>query len=407
MRALSALSSMLARGIENPSTPITASSLAGLGELGGGHASGDPMRIGVALRCVQILAAGVAGCPLHVYNLEDHEKVDIPALSSLRAGPTPFERWETVVAHIAVRGNSFQRKVRTRDGRLVELVPINPTRVRVEVDDGAAAADVGLPWVKKFIVDGKVALSEYDILHIPGLSWNGVTGVSVIENLRRTFELATAAESVAADMFDHGMLQSGYLKVAEELDQEKADILKARWRAKVGGIDNAHDVMILDKGTTFEQLTFTPEDAQFLETRKFSITEIARIFGVPGWIVNDQEKSTSWGTGMEQQFISFVVTSLKPYFHRIEQRVTREILDPTKEKAEFKVEGLLRGDSKSRAAFYASGVTHGWLTPNDVRALEDMRPVTWGDEPYRPHTEPASPTTGTDQSGDDDDDDAA
>lgn len=406
MRALSALSALLSRGFENPNQPITGASLSGVDALGAGHGSGDPMRIGAALRCVQILSSGVAGCPLHVYDLKSHDKVDIPALSSLRAGPTPFERWETVVAHIAVRGNSYQRKVRSRDGRLVELVPIVPTRVRVEIDDGKAATDVGRPWVKKFVVDGVHSFSEYDILHVPGMSWDGVTGVSPIENLRRTFELASSAEAVAAQMYDHGMLQSGYLKTGEELNEEQAAILKARWRAKVGGLDNAHDVMILDKGASFEPLTFSPEDAQFLETRKFSTTEIARIFGVPGWIINDQEKSTSWGTGMEQQFISFVVTSLKPYFHRIEQRVSREILDPRQEKAEFKVEGLLRGDSKSRAAFYASGVTHGWLTPNDVRSLEDMSPVEWGNEPYRPHTEPGS-ATDTDQSGDDDDDDAA
>ncbi len=411
MRALNALSSLVTRGLENPSTPITGSTLAGFGlDAGlGGSSTSDPMRIGAALRCIQILSSGVAGCPLRVQEVATHAPVTIPALQSLRAGVTPFERWETVVAHIATRGNSYQRKVYARDGRLVDLVPIVPSRVKVEVDDGQAAADVGRPWVKKFVVDGgKAVFTEHDILHIPGLSWDGVTGVSIIENLRRTFALASAAEAVAENMYDHGLLQAGYLMTNERVDEEQSSILKARWRAKSGGLDNAHDIMILDKGAKFEQLTLAPKDAQFLETRQFSTTEIARIFGLPGWIVNDQEKSTSWGSGMEQQFISFVVLSLKPYFHRIEQRVTREICDPTTEKAEFKVEGLLRGDSKSRAAFYASGIQHGWMTPNEPRELEDMPPVPWGDEPYRPYNEAATGTsTSATQSGDDDDDDDA
>jgi HK97 family phage portal protein len=210
-------------------------------------------------------------------------------------------------------------------------------------------------------------------------------------------------------MYDHGLLTAGVLQSKEELTDEQAAILKARWRAKTGGMDNAHDVTVLDNSTEFKPLTLSPADAQFLETRKFSTTEIARIFGLPGWIINDQEKSTSWGSGMEQQFIAFVVLSLKPYFHRIEQRVTREVCDPTTEKAEFKVEGLLRGDSKARAAFYASGIQHGWMVPNEPRELEDLPPVPWGDEPYRPYNESAraqGASTDADDTGDDDDDDA-
>ena len=174
----------------------------------------------------------------------------------------------------------------------------------------------------------------------------------------------------------------------------------------MAGAANAYEIAILDQGTEFHQLSMNPADAQFLETRKFQTTEVARFFGLPGWIVNDQEKSTSWGSGMEQQFVALVVITLKPYFQRIEQRVVREICDPVVEKAEFKVEGLLRGDSKARAAFYASGIQHGWMVPNEPRALEDMKPVAWGDEPYRPYNASASSQSGEDNApgGDDDDD---
>ncbi|MCP2265565.1 phage portal protein [Promicromonospora thailandica] len=410
MKALQALAGMVARSIENPANPVSWSSAsASATDLWGSEqTSGDPMRIAAALRCVEILASGVAGCPLNVTKRDDHTEVHIDALEQNVSGgvTTPFEMWETVVAHQATRGNAFVRKVRTRDGRLTSLVPIHPDRVEVKVADGAL---VGMPWVKKFVIDGKQdsALTTHEIMHIPGLSMDGVRGISKIENLRRTFQVAQTAEDVAARMFEDGLMQSGFLYTDKAVNEEQSQILRARWRAKTGA-SNAGDIVILDNGAKFDRLPLSPSDAQFLESRKFSTSEIARIFGLPGWIINDQEKSTSWGTGMEQQFISFVVLALKPYFHRIEQRVTREICDPKTEKAEFKIEGLLRGDSTARAAFYASGIQHGWMVPNEPRELEDLPPVPWGNEPYRPYNESAASQGAADPSttgGNDDEDD--
>jgi len=414
MRALRALAGATTRStsLENPSTPLSPgrlmSELSDPSEVWSGSDSGGdkgPLGVAAALRCTQIIAASVAGCPIQVRERESGEKVVIPALTIEREGTTPFERWETTVAHMALWGNAYVRKVRNRFGQLLDLIPIHPSRVQVRIEDGG---DVGLAYVKRFEIDGgRVNLTEHDIMHVPALSIDGAVGYSVVGNLRRTFGLATNAEKMADRMYANGMMLSGFLSTEKDLDQEKATILQERWRAKISGIDNAFNVPVLDKGTKFEQLTMNPADAQFLETRKFQTTEIARLFGVPGWIINDQEKSTSWGSGMEQQFISFVVITLKPYMHRIEQRITREICDPTFEKAEFKVEGLLRGDSKSRAAFYASGVQHGWLVPNDIRPLEGMKDVPWGDEPYRPYNESAASQANDETStGGDDDDDA-
>lgn len=410
MRALSALAGLAARGLslEDPSQPITGGAL--LSQLddptqlwAGGDRVVDPMRIGAALRCVQILSSGVAGCPLYVRDRATNQRVTIPALVKNRVGTTPFEMWETVVGHLALWGNAFVRKIYSVDGRLLDLVPIHPARVTIKVVDGD---DVGLPYVKLFVVDGRQddPLTERDVMHIPAMSLDGVQGMSVIGNMRRTFGLATEAEKLAARLYEKGFLTSGFITTEASLDGEKATILKDRWRAKLAGTDNAFEVAILDNGAKWQSLTMNPVDAQFLETRQFQTTEIARIFGVPGWIINDQEKSTSWGSGMEQQFIAFVVITLKPYFNRIEQRVTREVIDPESEKAEFKVEGLLRGDSKARAAFYASGIQHGWMVPNEPRELEDLPPVPWGNDPYRPYNEPANATTGTSTGGDDDDD---
>lgn len=405
MRAVQALAGLVARSIENPANQLTESALSAAlatpGALWGTAAQADPMRIGAVMRCVSILSSGVAGCPVRITDVETHEKQSVPVITAPTSGATAFERWETVVAHLALWGNAYIRKIRSRDGRLVALLPIHPARVHVDIDDDAARL-VGLPFVKRFAVDGRVQLTEREVMHIPALSLDGVEGLSIIGNLRRTFDLLTDAELVAQRLYSQGFLGQGFITSDQKMDAERSQIVRDRWRAKTASLDNAFDVPILDNGAKFQQMSMNPIDAQFLESRRFQITEIARIFGVPSWIINDQEKSTSWGSGMEQQFIAFVVVTLKPYFHRIEQRITRELLDPTREKAEFKVEGLLRGDSKSRAAFYASGVQHGWLVPNDIRKLEDMAPVEWGDEPYRPYNEPANGTTTN--AGDEDDD---
>ncbi|GAB2613623.1 phage portal protein [Pseudactinotalea suaedae] len=429
MKALDGLSTLLrgnmilASSLENPATPLTGgrllSQLDDPGELwsdGDTTRDSNPMKVGTALRCVQIISSSVAGCPLHVTAKGSYEHLHIPALAHEYDGgqTTPFETWETVVAHLALWGNAYVRKIRARDGRIIALQPIHPARVKVEIDDDETALRiaVGLPYVRRFKIDGGFQsggdeLTAYEVMHIPNLSLDGVKGYSVIGNMRRTFGLATKAEKLAEKMFGQGLLMQGYLSTENELGQEKVEILKDRWRAKVAGIDNAFDVPVFDKGLKFTQLTMSPEDAQFLESRKFQTTEIARLFGVPGWMVNDQEKSTSWGSGMEQQFIAFVVVTLKHYFHRIEQRVTREIVDPKTERAKFALEGLLRGDTKSRAAFYASGIVNGWLTPNDVRDLEDKPRVEWGDEPYRPYTGSEQPMDDDTAAGDEDEDDDA
>jgi HK97 family phage portal protein len=380
--------------LENPAVPLTGgrllSSITDPGELWHGEtALQGPMAVGAALRCVQLIADGVAGCPLRTFNPSTRATVDIPALSSLRAGMTPYERMEMSVAHQALWGNAYWRKHYTPDGRLVELTPVHPGRVLPEIVDGDDAAAVGMPWVKRFTVDGRFPFTEYDMLHLPGFSLDGVQGISVIERQRRLFRLAEHGEEMADRFYRDGMLAQGFLTTDASLSQDKAEVLKDRWRAKFTGIDAAFDVPVLDHGVKFEALTMKPSDAEFLSSRKFSTTEIARLFGIPGWMINDQEKSTSWGTGMEQQFTSFVILTLKPYMQRIEQRVTREVLDPRVEKAEFKVEGLLRGDTQARAAFYNAGITGGWMVPNEPRALEDLPPVAWGDRPYLPHNTPA------------------
>lgn len=377
------------RSVEDPARPLTDASL--LETLGGQPSdtglSMSPegaLRIGAVLRGTQIIAGSVAGLPFKAYRHRDRELFRGSVLEADEPY-TRFELWETATAHLVLRGNAYLYKMRDPRGTITGLAPLNPTRMGVEVIDSPSVSG----WDKIFTIDGRGPFTRYEILHIPAMSLDGVTGLGPIGYARETVALAAANESSAAKLFGQGMLQRGFLTTDQNLDQEKADRLKARWRSKMGGIDNAHDVAIMDNGAKFNALTLNPEDAQFLESRKFQVTEIARLLGIPGWMLNDQEKSTSWGTGMEQQFATWVTITLRAsYLNRIEQRVSLELL-PRTAYSEFSVEGLLRGDSKARAAFYASGITNGWLVPNEVRDKENMQPVDWGDKPYLPNNQSA------------------
>lgn len=345
------------------------------------------LRIGAAFRGVQIIAGAVAGLPFKAYRSSDKSEFRASVLDKDEPY-TRYELLEMTVAHMVLWGNAYWFKRRDARGNIVALIPLHPSRVSVDVVDDLA---IGFDFV--YQVDGKGPFTRYEITHIPAMSLDGIVGLGPISYARETFAIAVAGERAAARLYGGGMMASGIVTTDQPLTGDQADTLKARWRAKMGGVDNAHDVAIMDRGAKFQQLTMPPADAQFLDSRKFQVTEIARLLGLPGWTLNDQEKSTSWGTGMEQQFSAMVVLTFRTYLSRIEQRATRDLL-PRSAYAEFTVEGLLRGDSTARGAFYASGIVNGWLTPNEIRARENLPPVPWGDEPYLPHNQSAESQAG-------------
>lgn len=391
MRTLFRLSEARATTIESPTRPLTDATL--IDVLGGTPTEAgvtinenSAMNIIAVFRGVSLISSAVAGLPLKAYRYGSREVVTHPALGDqlvpAQPGTTTFERWETTVAHMLLWGNAYLRKVYEPSGRIVDLVPIHPARVKVTIEKENGRA------YKAFTLDGREILTDLEVLHLPCLSLDGVTGVSPVGKVRQSLGIATEAEKTAARLFGNGNMMSGVLKTDRVLEQGQADRLKAQWRAKMHGSDKAHEVAVLDAGTEFQPVSMPPADVQFLESRKFQVTEIARWLGLPGWMLNDQEKSTSWGTGMEQQFQTWVMLSLKPYLQRIEARVTLEVLT-SRYFAEFVIEGLLRGDSRTRAAFYSSGISNGWLVPNEIRRRENLPPVSWGDVPYLPNNTPA------------------
>ncbi|MGL5908691.1 MAG: phage portal protein [Phycicoccus sp.] len=374
---------------ENPAVPLTSTGL--VDWLDGGSRShagasvSEKTSLGMPAvwRAVSLISGSAAGLPLHAYvaDGEVRERVGpTSAAASLLRSPhqdlTPFELWEQVYVHLLLWGNAYLRVWRDRIGRPRELALIHPSRVRAGRESATSR--------KVYEVDG-TGEPWYDdrILHIPGLGYDGIAGVSPIRIARQGIGLALAAEEYGARLFGSGSLMSGILQTEQRLDQASADALKTRWRAKTSGLSGAHEVAVLDRGIKFQPLSMPPEDAQFLESRRFQVAEVARLFGVPPHMLGDTERSTSWGAGIEQQSIGYVVYTLRPWLTRVEQRVSKLFGDRVY--ARYTVEGLLRGDSAQRAAYYQQMWSLGVLSTNEIRALEDQAGVgPDGDVRYRP-----------------------
>lgn len=374
--------------IESPQLPLTSTTLVD-------WLSGPRSKSGVRVtetsslgmpavwRAVNLIAGTVASLPLHPYRQEEDGSATIRVTgqaADLLRTPHPdmtrFELWETLLAHQLLWGNAYAWIGRSSSGQAKQLWPIHPGRVRA-----GRTSDQGM---KVYSVDGgEHEHTDWTILHLPAFGYDGVCGVSPIRVARQGIGLALAAEEYGARLFGNGSLASGILQTDQRLTSDQADALSARWKAKRSGLGSAHETMILDSGAKFQQLTIPPEDAQFLQSRSFQISEVARMFGVPPHMLMDTDKSTSWGTGIEQQSIGFVVYTLRPWLTRMEQRVSR-LLNPQPAYAKYSVEGLLRGDSTQRAAFYKAMWEIGVFSTNDILALEERAAVDGGDARYRP-----------------------
>lgn len=381
---------------EDPALPLTSSTLVQWLTGPGGHA-GKAVTEQTALgmpavwRAVNLIAGTGASLPLHAYRSagvarvvqESGPEADLLALP--HPDMTPYELWELGFASVALWGNAAYRKLRDQTGRLRELWWIEPSRVKYHRAD-ASWVDKGVaPGTKLYIIDGDLdnALTDREILHIPGFGYDGVCGVSPIRAAREGIGLALAAEEYGAKLFGRGSLADGILTTDQRIDQEQADQLKARWKAGGTGLEGAHDIRVLGSGTSYQQLTIPPEDAQFIESRRFQIGEVARMFGIPPHMLGETERSTSWGTGIEEQNLGFVTYTLRPWLTRFEQRVSA-MWPGTGVYARYSVEGLLRGNSTARGTFYRQLWELGVLSTNDIRALEELAPVDGGDARYRP-----------------------
>jgi len=332
-------------------------------------------------RALSLTAGALASLPLKVYKQGTRERVTrATVLDKPNPRQTSIEYRVTTFLHMIAWGNAYSRKVRDGSGLIREVWPLHPSNVRVELVDPTESNPAG----KLFIVNGKGGesrLTSQDVLHLPYMSMDGVCGIRPLEVFRQSLGIAIAGDDSTAAFIANGSRLSGIISVPERLDNEgtKAKAIKKRWKELTSGSENAGEVAVLDQGATFQPISIPPADAQMLEGRQWSVTEIARMVGTPPHMIGDVSNSTSWGTGIEQQVLGWVKFTLQTPITATEQRYTQELLLPG-EYAEHSLEGLLRGDSASRAALHHAAITDGWRNRNEVRTIENEPTVEGLDE---------------------------
>ena len=359
----------------------------------GGTASGkyvterSAMQMTAVYCCVRILSEAVASLPLQFYRYTDdggkEKAVEHPLYFLLHDEPNPemtsFIFRETLMTHLLLWGNAYSQIIRNGKGEVVALYPLMPDRMKVDRDEHGRlyyeytvydSDDVdGRKGTDK--VGRTVRLHPHDVLHIPGLGFDGLVGYSPIAMAKNAIGLAIATEEYGSKFFANGAAPSGVLEHPGTIKDPSK--VRESWQATFGGSGNANKIAVLEEGMKYTPISISPEQAQFLETRKFQIDEIARIFRVPPHMIGDLEKSSF--NNIEQQSLEFVKYTLDPWVSRWEQAMVRALLTPDEKKKyffKFNVDGLLRGDYQSRMNGYATARQNGWMSANDIRELENL-----------------------------------
>ena len=342
------------------------------------------MQMTAVYACVRILAESIAGLPLHVYRYKGQGKekaIDHPLYTLLHDEPNPemtsFVFRETLMCHLLLWGNAYAQLIRDGRGQVIALYPLLPSRMTVDRDERGQLFYRYQRGSDEKPASGKKAKTETvlllpsDVLHIPGLGFDGLVGYSPIAMSKNAIGLAIAAEEYGSKFFANGAAPAGVLETPTLIK----DVSKLRdsWNEAYGGSRNAGKVAILEQGVTFKPISMSPQDSQLLETRKYQLDEIARIFRIPPHMIGDLDKATF--SNIENQSLDFVKYTLDPWVSRWEQSLSRALLLPTEKREmfiRFNVDGLLRGDYKSRMEGYAIGRQNGWMSANDIRELENQ-----------------------------------
>jgi HK97 family phage portal protein len=348
----------------------------------GGTASGKAVNERTAMQttavyaCVRILAEAIAGLPLHVYRYKPdggkERAIVHPIYYLLHTEPNPemtsFVFRETLMSHLLIWGNAYAQIIRDGTGRVLALYPLLPNRMTVDRTAN------GQLFYEYRTDTGSAILRPLDVLHVPGLGFDGLIGYSPIAMAKNAIGMAIACEEYGASFFANGASPGGVLEHPGVVKDPKR--VRESWNAVYQGSANAHRIAVLEEGMKFQSIGIPPEQAQFLETRKFQINEIARIFRIPPHMIGDLEKSSF--SNIEQQSLEFVKYTLDPWVARWEQAIQKAMFLPSEKRvyfAKFNVDGLLRGDYQSRMTGYATGRQNGWLSANDIRELEDMNRI--------------------------------
>lgn len=325
--------------------------------------------------CVRILAETIASLPLHTYRYTSSGKekaADHSIYYLLHSEPNPemtsFVFRETLMGHLLLWGNAYAQIIRDGRGRVVALYPLLPNKMVVHRNDQ------GQLYYQYDSGGQSYFLKTYEVLHIPGLGFDGLVGYSPIAMAKNAIGMAIATEEYGAKFFANGANPGGVLEHPGVVKDPAR--VRDSWNAVYQGSTNAHRVAVLEEGMKFQSIGIPPEQAQFLETRKFQINEIARIFRIPPHMIGDLEKSSF--SNIEQQSLEFVMYTLDPWVLRWEQAIQKALFSDSEKRqffVKFNVDGLLRGDYQGRMNGYAVARQNGWLSSNDIRELENLNRI--------------------------------
>ncbi|WP_416687123.1 phage portal protein [Acinetobacter junii] len=357
------------------------------------------MQLATVFTCVRVLAESMGMLPCRLYRREGKKKV--PAEEHklhdlLYVAPNDFmtaqEFWELLMVCLCLRGNFYAYKIYAL-GQVVELLPIDPSTVTPKLKED---------WTVEYHVsfkDGVRVLTQDEIWHVRLFTLDGLNGLNPVAYARKCFSLGLDLEAHASNLFKNGAVTSGVLETDEELTDGAFNRLKTEFTENHTGLTNVYKPMILEKGLKWKPTALNLEDSQFLETRNFQKNEICGLYRVPPHLAAMMEKMTL--NNIEHMGMSFVNYSLVPYMTRIESRIKVGLIKPDERKkyyAKFNAGALLRGDLKSRYESYGKGIQWGFLSPNDVRELEDMDPRDGGDVYLTPMNMTTDPEEGKDGS---------
>lgn len=338
------------------------------------------LQISTAWACCRLISQTISTLPIKLYKKENGRRVEVSDdIGRILNYPNPYMSgisfMECIGMSMTTWGNSYSRKNRIGD-RIVSLTPMLPEYVQIKIKNGE------MSFI--YTEDGKESELKYDdVLHVPGLSLDGYVGLSPIQFMSKAAGMAIAGDRAAATTFKNGMRLNGVMKMPNFMKSDQRDLFRERITNSLAGALNANKFLILEGGMEFQALTMHPEDAQLLESRKFQIEEICRWYGVPPFMIGHTEKSTSWGTGIEQQNLAFLTYTLLPYLEKIESAANRTLLTPEQRSKDiyfkFNVEGLLRADSAGRAEYLTKMVNNGLMTRNEARHKEELEPVPGAD----------------------------
>jgi HK97 family phage portal protein len=345
------------------------------------------LRLAAVYACVRILAETIASLPLVVYQrrpdggkdrVTDHWLYRLMAKRPNRF-QNPFEWREMLQGHLALRGNAFNQIITNPRGEIIELMPIHPDRVKIEL----------LPSGEyRYRISDRsgteVILPRGEVWHLRGLSSDGLMGMSPIELARENLGTALAAQGYGARFFANDAKPTGgWIEFPGSFkDSEAKKVFRESYQQAQSGA-NRGKVLVLENGMKFHEVGVTNKDAQFLELRKFQITDVARLFRVPPHMIADLDRATF--SNIEQQSLEFVMHTMTPWAERWEASIQSELLLESDDiEIEFDFANLMRGDASSRSSYYQSGIQNGWLTRNEARIAENLNPIEGLDQPLRP-----------------------